>query len=72
MIIRIFKHKLTLELHDVGKIGMTLVAALEGAELLFTIVSDTGTGTIIHLKCTTKYLLQYLKSPRRSQIMPIR
>ncbi len=49
MIIRIFKH--TLELHDVGKIVMTLVAALEGAELLFTIVSDTGTGTIIRLKC---------------------
>jgi hypothetical protein len=39
---------LTPELHDVGKIGMTLVAAaFEGAELLCTIVSDTGTGTII-------------------------
>ncbi len=39
---------MTPELHDVGKIGMTLVAgAFEGAELLCTIVSDTGTGTII-------------------------
>jgi hypothetical protein len=39
---------LTPELHDVGKIGMTLVAAaFEGAELLCTIVSDTGTGMII-------------------------
>jgi hypothetical protein len=37
-------------LHDVGKISkffMTSVVALEGAELLCTIVSDTGTGTII-------------------------
>ncbi len=38
----------TPELHDVGNIGMTLVAvALEGPELLCTIVSDTGTGMII-------------------------
>jgi hypothetical protein len=42
---------LTLELHDVGKIGMTLVAALEGTELLCTIVSDTCTGTIILPQC---------------------
>jgi hypothetical protein len=44
------QYKLTPELHDVGKIGrffMTSVAALEGEELLCTIVSDTGTGTII-------------------------
>jgi hypothetical protein len=38
---------LTPELHDVGKIGMTLVVALEKAELLCTIASDTRTGTII-------------------------
>jgi hypothetical protein len=42
------RYKLTPELHDVGKIGMTLVAAaFEGAKLLCAIVSDTGTGTII-------------------------
>jgi hypothetical protein len=38
------------ELHDVGKIGRflkTSVAVLDGAELLFTIVSETSTGTII-------------------------
>jgi hypothetical protein len=39
---------LTPELHDVGKIGMTLVAAaFEGAKLLCTIVLDTGSGIII-------------------------
>jgi hypothetical protein len=38
---------LTPELHDVKKIGMPLVAALEGAELLCTNVSTIGTGTII-------------------------
>jgi hypothetical protein len=39
-----------LELHDVGKSGrffMTSVAALEGTEILCTIVSDNSTGKII-------------------------
>ena len=49
------------ELHDVGKIGMTLLAAaFEGAELLCTIVSDTGTGMIILPQALLQIQLRYL------------
>jgi hypothetical protein len=44
---------LTPVLNDEGKIGrffITSVAALEKAELLCTVVLDTGTGTIIPLQ----------------------
>jgi hypothetical protein len=63
-------------LHNEGKIGrnvLSSVAALEEAELLCTVVSDTGTGYDYSASSTAAtYLPRWLKSARQSQVLHIR